>query len=192
TITLYSNCLETKEFADGAQSARNVLLLHGAKFSARTWKDLKTLDILGQHGYRVVAINLPRDKRWEPVESVVVFGMVLGMDAGNPAVVVSPSASGGYSIPLLLHKPELFRGFVPVAPGEVEAHNPEDFTSINVPALILYGEFDKHGAERSLGYLAYMPNAKVLMFPHSSHPCYLDIPEMFHSELLSFLLSTLV
>lgn len=44
---------------------RNVLLLHGAKFSAQTWVDLGTLDLLSssEAGFRVAAVNLPtKDK----------------------------------------------------------------------------------------------------------------------------------
>ena len=38
--------------------ARNVLLLHGDRFSARTWQDLGTLSLLADAGYRVAAVNL--------------------------------------------------------------------------------------------------------------------------------------
>jgi len=36
----------------------DVLLLHGRKFSSKTWKDLKTINILGQNGHRTVAVDL--------------------------------------------------------------------------------------------------------------------------------------
>ena len=37
--------------------------------------------------------------------------------SGRKVVLVSPSYSGAFSIPLLIGDPELFCGFVPVAPG---------------------------------------------------------------------------
>ena len=43
--------------------ARNVLLLHGAKYSAQTWQDLGTLSLLAGEGYRVAAVNLPTEIR---------------------------------------------------------------------------------------------------------------------------------
>lgn len=40
-------------------AARNVLLLHGAKYSAQTWEDLGTLSVLADAGFRVAAVDLP-------------------------------------------------------------------------------------------------------------------------------------
>lgn len=39
--------------------ARNVLFLHGARFGARNWDDIGTLELLAEKGYRAVAVDLP-------------------------------------------------------------------------------------------------------------------------------------
>lgn len=39
--------------------AQNVLFLHGAKFSAKTWEDIGTLEFVAEKGYRVAAVDLP-------------------------------------------------------------------------------------------------------------------------------------
>lgn len=42
-------------------AARNVLLLHGAKYSAQTWQELGTLSLLADAGFRVAAVDLPTE-----------------------------------------------------------------------------------------------------------------------------------
>lgn len=42
---------------------RNVMLLHGARYSAQTWKDLGTLHLLADAGYRFAAVDLPSRDR---------------------------------------------------------------------------------------------------------------------------------
>ena len=50
--TVYS--LQTKN-----TQGQDILLLHGARFQAATWKELTTLDRLDDAGYRPHAIDLP-------------------------------------------------------------------------------------------------------------------------------------
>ncbi|KAG9471477.1 hypothetical protein GDO78_014594 [Eleutherodactylus coqui] len=45
---------------EGAAAERfPVLLLHGRSFTSKTWEELGTLQILSEHGYQAVAIDLP-------------------------------------------------------------------------------------------------------------------------------------
>lgn len=43
----------------GETNANSVLFLHGASFSAQTWKEIGTLKLLVEEGFRAVAIDLP-------------------------------------------------------------------------------------------------------------------------------------
>lgn len=42
-----------------AQSAGNVLLLHGQSFTSKNWVDIKTMQIFAAAGYHVIAVDLP-------------------------------------------------------------------------------------------------------------------------------------
>lgn len=44
---------------DGGKVKADVLLLHGMRFSSKTWLDLGTLDRLSAWNYRAVALDLP-------------------------------------------------------------------------------------------------------------------------------------
>lgn len=109
------------------------------------------------------------------------------MSEENPAVIVSPSMSGTFSVPLLLRKFSMFAGYVPVAPGVAAEYSAEDFAAVSgVPALIVYGEKDSNGARVSK-LLSSIPGSHVMMIEGASHPAYLDEPDLFHNRLLEFL-----
>lgn len=80
----------------------------------------------------------------------------------------------------------LFAGYVPIAPGQALSYTADAFASLDVPALIVYGELDRMGAKAS-SLLQAIPNSRLLMVPGASHPCYLDEPALFHNRLLMFL-----
>jgi len=78
---------------------------------------------------------------------------------GNPPIVVSPSASGAYSLPVLMNRPELMCGFVPVAPVSTNKYSMERYETVDVPTLIIYGENDKSLGLKSAKDLIHIPTA---------------------------------
>lgn len=109
------------------------------------------------------------------------------MGEDNPAVIISPSMSGSFSVPLLLRNPGLFAGYVPIAPIDAISHSSEEFAAVTgVPALIVYGEKDKMGTRASL-LLEAIPGSDLVMIKGAGHPAYLDDPGQFHQFLLEFL-----
>src|SRR5262249_10261378 len=44
---------------EGDDKGRPVILLHGARFQAETWKRIGTIKALAQAGYKVIAVDLP-------------------------------------------------------------------------------------------------------------------------------------
>jgi abhydrolase domain-containing protein 14 len=152
----------------------SVLLLHGARFSSDTWVQLGTLSALAAAGYENVAVDLPGHGGSESKSSSG------GADAGGGAwlakltrqlqddgllggyvVVVSPSMSGTYSLPVLFDQPQLFAGFVAVAPVGTKGWSTAQWENMSVPTLIVYGEHDKAIGIPGLQFLELAPSHEV-------------------------------
>lgn len=166
-----------------------VLLLHGQAFRAATWQELGTLALLAEHGWRAVAIDLPgfgesQVSAAPPAEFLERVFVSLGLER---AVVVSPSMSGRFSLPLLAVRASRFAGFVPIAPVGIDSFaGPED--GARVPTLVLWGGADAViPAARADDLAARIPGARTCVIESASHPCYLDAPARFHAEMLAFL-----
>jgi pimeloyl-ACP methyl ester carboxylesterase len=173
----------------GPDKGRAVLLLHGGKFNAGTWKKLGTLDVLADAGYRALAIDLPgsgKSPGWRLDPKTFLAELIALLDIGRP-VVLSPSRSGNLSFPLILDHPEKVSGYVAIAPVGVKTYASK-LKESPVPALILWGQRDQLFPPAMAKTLAAgFKTAKVVILSGAQHPAYLDQPELFHKALLSFL-----
>ncbi|XP_016352221.1 protein ABHD14B [Sinocyclocheilus anshuiensis] len=175
-----------------------VLLLHGIRFSSETWLKIGTLETLAAAGYRAVAIDLPglgHSKAapapapvGQPAPGVFLRQVSEALQTG-PVVIISPSLSGMYSLPFLFQHSEQVKAYIPVAPICTEKFTAEQYSSVQTPALIVYGDQDIQLGEASLSNLRHLPNHKVVVMKGAGHPCYLDDPETWHKAVLDFLQS---
>lgn len=173
----------------GPDGAPAVLLLHGAAFDSGTWEQLGTLALLAKRGHRAIAIDLPgfgasKSLRARPERFLLDALPALGIDR---PVVVSPSMSGRFSLPVVADHPERIAGLVAVAPvGGLEFAREHPGSA--VPALIVWGERDRLFPPSQAETLAKaFSRSRVLILPGARHPAYLDQPDAFHAALLDFL-----
>uniref|UniRef100_A0A8C5Q392 Protein ABHD14A n=1 Tax=Leptobrachium leishanense TaxID=445787 RepID=A0A8C5Q392_9ANUR len=166
-----------------------VLLLHGQAFTSKTWEDLGTLNILAEHGYRAVAIDLPGTDREcdRPALPLSYLLHVMESLGTRQPVLISPSMSGLFSLPLLLQHPDRLKGFVPIAPVGTKSFKAQQYQQIQVPSLVVYGTRDTNLGSQSLESLQLLPNHTLSPLEGAGHACYLDHPEEFHAALLMFL-----
>ena len=173
----------------GDPTAPAVLLLHGAAFSAETWRELGTLQLLAAGGYHAVAANLP-GKPGSPTNPLAGADFLVALLDGlgiDQAAALTPSASGRYALPLLAEHPARLRGLVAVAPVAIPEHL-ESLRGNPTPLLTIWSAGDKVVPQRHADDLAQaVQNARQLSLPGDVHPVYLEHTEAFHEALLGFL-----
>ncbi|XP_033875714.3 protein ABHD14A isoform X1 [Acipenser ruthenus] len=170
------------------QPRLQVVLLHGQAFTSKTWEDLGTLTLLASHGYQALALDLPDSETMKTDQNrtnlLLRFLDSLGVQA---PVLISPSMSGRFSLPLLMHHSSRLRGFVAVAPVGTKLYSEQQYHSIQTPTLIVFGALDGSLGTQSLKNLSQLPHHTVVRIDGAKHACYMDKPREFHQALLIFL-----
>ena len=175
--------------AAGLPGGRDIIMLHGMKFQAETWRELNTLDQLAAAGHRVLAIDLPgfglSVASSEQPESVL--REVIDREKLTKPVLVGPSMGGRICLEFAISNPELVGGLVLVGAVGVQ-ENKEKLAAINIPCLIIWGGNDQISPLANGELLAReIGDARLVVIDQAPHPCYLEQPEIFHRELLAYL-----
>jgi abhydrolase domain-containing protein 14 len=174
---------------EGEESGHPVVLLHGASFNAETWKQIGTMAALAHAGYLAFAVDLPGFGKSVPSKGSPNTWLRVLLDALSieRPVVVSPSMSGRFSLPLVTDEPERVSGFVAVAPVGIPSYASR-LDRINCPVLAIWGEHDRIVpiAQADLVVEKVAQGRKVVI-AGGSHAPYMSDAAAFHAELLAFL-----
>lgn len=173
----------------GGGNPITVILLHGGRFSSKTWNELGTIKLLAEAGYRVVALDLPgygeSDASDDPPDRFL--GDLMPLLTGTPPVIVSPSMSGKFSLPYVVQWGGHMSGFVAVAPVGLEQYG-DRLAGIELPTLAIWGENDEVIPLADAEILAEtMVPVDLVILEDAGHASYLDQPAEFHHHLLEFL-----
>lgn len=185
-----------------ADAPLTVLFLHGAAYTSSVWDRTGILDLVADAGHHAIAVDLPGAGATPALDaadgqdgSTVGPGTWLRSlvdELGGPerTVVVTPSASGRYSLGYLAaHPDEPLAGLVPVAPVGIDAfERPADAAPI--PSLIVWGEQDPaFSAEASAALRDQLrsPDSTEVVLAGAGHAAYEDDPDGFTEALLAFL-----
>jgi pimeloyl-ACP methyl ester carboxylesterase len=173
----------------GPGDGRPIALLHGASFSSQTWQEIGTLDALEQAGWRSYAFDLPGYGKSDETELAadVWLRSVLDAVAIERPVVVTPSMSGRYALPLATGDCRRIAALVAVAPVAIPQHR-NRLSQIDVPVLAVWGENDRTIPLSQADLLvASVPQGRKRIIPGGSHAPYMSDPEAFHQAILDFL-----
>ena len=173
----------------GLQKDQAIVLLHGASFSAETWREIGTLEALATAGYHAFAIDLPGfgESQSASASPEVWLSELLDELRVKSPVLLAASMSGGYALPFITSQPEHIAGFVAVAPVSISSYR-ESLHKITAPVLAVWGEHDKlipiSDAELLVKSVKY---GKLIVIPNGSHAPYMSNPSLFNQELLQFI-----
>ncbi len=174
--------------SSGPEDAPDLFLLHGARFTSETWRELGTLEEAAKAGLHAVAVDLPgfgHSTTTELDPGTFLARLALALHLERP-VVVAPSMSGAFAFPFLLDHPDEVGGFVPVAPAAQEAYFAR-LGELRVPTLIVWGSEDQvRPVEEAPRLRDAIAGAQLLILEGAGHPAYLDQPERFHRALFTF------
>ncbi len=165
-----------------------VILLHGMKFQAQTWRELGTLDMLAEAGMHVVAVDMPGFGQSPAAEvlSTLVLHRLIGQLSLGPVVLVGPSMGGRIALEFGIQYPQALAGLVLAGAVGVE-ENRHGLASIAAPTLIVWGSEDQVSPlDNSDILLAGITDARREIFIDAPHPCYLAQPDRWHTCLRDF------
>jgi abhydrolase domain-containing protein 14 len=174
---------------DRSADGRDIILLHGAKFSAATWQEIGTLDVLVEAGYRVHALDMPGFGKSGPCPASpaeLIHEFMLQENLVSP-ILIGPSMGGGICLDYYFTWPDTVSGMILVGTVGIDRHR-DNFGNLKVPCLLVWGENDAISPISGARFLEQtIPGAKLVVLEKASHPCYLDQPDLWHKSLTAFL-----
>jgi len=69
----------------------------------------------------------------------------------NKPILVSPSMSGGYSLPFVVKHAYKLGGFIPIVPVNIEEHE-QGLEGIELPTMAIWGSNDRLGGELGITF----------------------------------------
>lgn len=182
----YNELIPNKRWHD------TVVLLHVSSMGS-TWEMIRTPQILRDAGYRVISVTLPAvtvDSSQETIVYIIkgkILMETLKLLQSSNGILVVPSLTGSYALPVVLRSGFPLRGFVAISPVNTELFTPKEYKLLKIPSMAVYGQDDAKFKATALKMLKLIPKIAIVGLPKAGPSCYIEQPEQFHNHLLEFL-----
>lgn len=172
-----------------SEKGRDILLLHGMKFNSATWLETGTLELLEKQGYHAIAVDLPgfgESENLEMGKKEILEAIIDKLGLSEP-VIIAPSMSGGYSLPVVAEGKITLGAYLAVAPTNIPDYS-EALKGNALLTLAIWGSNDEIVPPANAEILcAAMTNVKKVIIENGGHPTYLKETRLFHQHLIEFL-----
>lgn len=173
-----------------------VLFLHGGSYTAEIWTELGIIEAVANAGHRAVAVDLPGFglSSSSDADPAAFLGALVTDVVGDGAtgddrlVLVSPSASGRFSLALITSGSDGLAGFVPIAPVGIEGFAQTLSAPRDLPTLVVWGDNDEViDIDLAPVLASSFIGAEIVTIADAGHAAYEDQPEEFLALLLNFI-----
>ncbi|ABN70602.1 conserved hypothetical protein [Staphylothermus marinus F1] len=170
-----------------------IVFLHGYSFTSDVWRDIGVLDKLEEEKIPFIAIDMPYGARSicsphtrSVDENLFVLKEIYrGVFGSLKPLIVGASLGGYIALRYALEKP--VAGLFLIAPAHaLEKELVKKYRSLSVPTIIIWGSRDRIVKREEMEKLSQLLEAKLLIYDKAGHPAYLDYPDKFINDLLSF------
>lgn len=165
-----------------------VIFLHGFMFTSLVWREIGLLQLLEKEKIPFTAIDMPygqqsecEPKSSDPKDNIDIVKQV----AGKKDIIVGASLGG--KIALNYSLAHSAGGLFLVAPaGVANDKSLSKLKALTIPAMIIYGEEDAIVPIHEMNALSETLSAPLRMYKNAGHAAYLDQPEKFLADVVSF------
>ncbi len=173
----------------GSNEKLAIVLLHGARFSAKDWLSVGSLTFLAKEGYETCALDLPgfgESERTDltPERFIKAFIEEVGL---KRFVLVGPSMGGEIALLCALGKIEGLAGLVLIAPSGLVSLK-DRLKEIDMPILLIWGDRDQVIPITDAEILIKgTKRTRIWILKGEGHTGYFNRSQEFNEILLDFL-----
>jgi pimeloyl-ACP methyl ester carboxylesterase len=173
----------------GEKTGKPILMLHGMKFNSTTWEETGILTKLGEKGFNVIAVDLPGfgESHAMDLEKGATLKLIIEKLKLVKPIIIAPSMSGGYVLPVVAADEDILSGLVAVAPTNIPDYA-EQIKGKTLPVLAVWGDNDEIVPPENADILCRnLSDCSKVIIENGGHPTYINETDSFLENVLVFL-----